>query len=233
VSAKRGYSLKAKRRPGFITLSREAVGVLMDLPPHLWGTLTRLVNEAEITKGVLRTSIRSLAESMRMSKDTVSRHLKALQAEDLIDWEEGTNQHDPSRITIQDWAWLISLDESAVPNVGTADNLVQDVEEVAVPKVRTPGGPAQHKVRTAGRTADGHSPAETTPLDTRNSSETLEATTGPTSQNQKSGAIEELRVARENDPCPRCGCPVRTKDRLCRRPACGVGTEIREVAANG
>jgi hypothetical protein len=224
------YPLKARRRAGYLTIHRDAVKELMSLPPHLWGTLTRLVALAEITTGELRTSLRSLAETMRLSRNTVSSHLTALQQAGLIKWWEGTNQHDPSRIRIENWAWLIGLDGSAVPTPEPAEPQANTEHRPAVPNPEPPGGPAPYSAEPPGGPADMSLPAETSHLDTRDSFETQETTSGGMSPENRVPAatenLEEVRVAREGDPCPRCGYPVRNKDRLCGRPAC----EVRSAA---
>jgi hypothetical protein len=100
-----------RRRPGFVTIDRQAIAGLRARVRNrtvLW-TLLELIMEADYKTGALTGSRRALAARLGISRNTLDQHIASLVEENLITVENGKNQYEETRITILEYDFIVGV----------------------------------------------------------------------------------------------------------------------------
>jgi len=103
---RRRMSRGTQLRPGWFSIHRDAEEALTWLKPAVWGTLVRLVARANPITGIVRRTLRGLAEELHMHRTTLDRHLAELVEAVRVRVNPGPNQERVTEIEILDWEWL-------------------------------------------------------------------------------------------------------------------------------
>jgi DNA-binding transcriptional ArsR family regulator len=109
----RRYPARTPRRPGFVSLDRLALRILVnELGHQALGLLVDLISRAEVETGIVKMSIRRLAEELVqvVSRKTLSKYLRQLESAGQISIARGFNDEEETQIQVLKWAWLLALD---------------------------------------------------------------------------------------------------------------------------
>lgn len=114
-----------RRRPGFITIHRDAIAELrqkLGADRSTLGVFIELLAEADVETGEITGSLRWLAQHLGLARNTLKRHLEILRAADLLEVHRGRpGAPEGTFIEIPEYDWLTGVDPSASPSGSTSD----------------------------------------------------------------------------------------------------------------
>jgi DNA-binding transcriptional regulator YhcF (GntR family) len=169
-----------KRRPGFITLHREAISDMRKRLEHnrrAMALLIELLAEADAETGEIVASLRWLAAHLGMGRNTLVRGLDRLSQAGFIEVVKARSGHEGSIVTVVEYEWLVGMDGSSSSRIGselepvTADSRIagsvagSDMEPAARVSGSTTGSVAGSTTGSNLEPANPHLAAGSGPLD--------------------------------------------------------------------
>lgn len=115
-------SLHQRRRPGFITLHRDAMRDMRERLGHDRGAMSLMVEllvEADAETGEIVGSMRWLAAHLGMGRNTLVRGLERLSEAGFIEVVKARSGHEDTIVTVVDMEWLLGVDGSISSRAGS------------------------------------------------------------------------------------------------------------------